>query len=89
MLHADVDVPVSRAPCVCSDSLLLLTFSTDSAETLSEAAVHRPRTCAAALRVVVISQAALFVSSALLLVVLRGACGGLGGLDVLAVLHDA
>ena len=83
MVHADLDVPGSRVSCVCSDSLLLLLSSTDAAETQSEAAVHRPRAHTAAWRVVGFAQAALFVSPALLLVVLRGACGVLGHLGVL------
>ena len=38
--HADVDVRMWRAPCVCSDHLLLLISSTDAAETRLDAAVH-------------------------------------------------
>ena len=47
--HADVDVRMWRAPCVCSDHLLLLISSTDAAETRLDAAVHHSRACAAAL----------------------------------------
>ena len=83
MVHADVDVPASRVSCVCSDSLLLLLSSTDAAEPQSEAAFHRPRAHTAAWRVVGFAQAALFVSPALILVVLRDACGVLGHLGVL------
>ena len=80
MLHADVDEPASRVPCVCSNRLLLLLYSTDVVETQPKAAVHRPRTRAAALCVVGVAQGLSLASSALLLVVLRGACGGLGRL---------
>ena len=36
MPHPDADVCVRRAPCVCTESLLLLTFSIGAAETLLE-----------------------------------------------------
>ena len=90
MLHADVDVLVSRVPCVCSDSLPLLISSTDTAETQSEAAGYRARARAAAWRVVGIAQAALFsLVRSTPPVVLRGSAVLVAALDVLAVLHDA
>ena len=83
MPNADLDLWVSRAHCVCSDSLLLLISSTDAAETQLEAAFHRPRARAAASRVVGVAQTLPFASPALLLVLLRGGCGALGGLGAL------
>ena len=50
MPHAEADVRVRRAPCVCTESLLLLTSSIGAAKTLLEAAVHHPRACAASRR---------------------------------------
>ena len=81
-----------RVLCVCSDHLLLLISSVDAAESLLEAAVHRPRTCAAAWRVVRAAQASQFASSGLLRVVLVVVLGGLervGELRDARVRHDA
>ena len=85
MVHADVDVPGSRVSCVCSDSLLLMLSSTDAAETQPGAADHRPRMHSAAFCVVGVAKMLSLASFALLLVVLRGACGVLGRLGVLHV----
>ena len=62
MPHAEADVRVRRAPCVCTESLLLLTSSIGAAKTLLEAAVHHPRACAASRRGVGVPRASLFAS---------------------------
>ena len=76
-----------RALCVCSDHLLLLISSIDAAESLLEAAVHRPSTCAAAWRVVGASQASQFPSSDLLRVVLAVVLGGFERVEALRDAH--
>ena len=68
--HADVDMRVWRAPCVCSDHLLPLISSTDAAETQLDAAVRDYRAYSAARCVVGASQATAFASSDLLCVLL-------------------
>ena len=78
MPHAEVDVCVRRAPCVCTESLLLLTFSIGAAETLLEAAVHHLRACAAARRVVGVPRASLFASPNLLRGLPRWSVAALG-----------
>ena len=77
MQHADADVRVRRAPCVCTDSFLLLICSIDAAETLLEAAGHRPRAGAATRRVVGFAKALLFDSPDVLCVLLAVVGGGL------------
>ena len=77
MQHADADVRVRRAPCVCTDSFLLLICSIDAAETLLEAAGHRPRASTATRRVVGVAQALLFGSPDVLRVLLAVVGGGL------------
>ena len=74
--HADVDVRVWRAPCVCSDHLLPLISSTDAAETQLDAAVRDYRAYSAARCVVGASQATTFASSDLVCVLLAVIGGG-------------
>ena len=81
MPHAEVDVCVRRAPCVCTESFLLLISSIGAAEPLLEAAVHHPRACAAARCVVGVLQASLFGASDRLLVLLRWSVAALGVLE--------
>ena len=62
---------------VRADSLLLLISSIGAAETLLEAALHRPRARAATRRVVGVAQALLFNSFDALCVLLAAVGGGL------------
>ena len=83
MPHADADMLVKRAPCVCRESLLLLISSIDAAETQLEAATHRPRAFAAALSVVGVAQAARIASPRVLVVLLLGVVAHLGHVGAL------
>ena len=56
----------ARVRCVCAGSLLLMLSSIDEAETLPEAAVHRPRVHAASKHAVGVAEAAPCASPALL-----------------------
>ena len=78
--------PRARVRCVCAGSLLLLVSSIDEAESLPEAAVHRPRVRAASRHVVGVAEAAPCASPALLRVLL--AVVG-GGLERVGALRDA
>ena len=62
--------PRARVRCACAGSLLLLLSSIDEAETLPEAAVHRPRVRAASRHVVGGADAAPCASPALFRVLL-------------------
>ena len=77
MSHGHADVRVRRAPCVCTDSILLLICSIYAAETQLDAAGHRPRARAATRRVVGVAQALLFGSPDVLRVLLAVVGGGL------------
>ena len=83
MPHADADMLVTRAPCVCRESLLLLISSIYAAETQQEAATHRPRACDTVLSVVGIAQAARIASPCVLLVRLLGVVARLGHVGAL------
>ena len=73
---------------VCTDSILLLICSIYAAETLLDAAGHRPRARAAARRVVGIAQALLCGSPDVLRVLLADAVVG-GGLERVGALRGA
>ena len=76
-----------RVLSVCSDHLLLLISSIGAAKSLLEAAIHRPRACAAARRVVGASQASQFPSSDLLHVVLAVVLGRFERVEALRDAH--
>jgi len=77
--------PAAAAPMIAlvaeTESFLLLISSIGAAEPLREAAVHHPRACAAARRVVDVLQASLFGASDRLLVLLRWSVAALGVLE--------